>query len=184
MQIMNSLALIQKYYKVGTKAYDLLVPHSQAVTQKALEVARRVPNLHPDLQFIAEASMLHDIGILYTNAPDLGCFGDIPYICHGYLGRELMEREGFPRHALVCERHVGTGISIRDITDQNLPFPKREMMPMSIEEEIICFADKFFSKKDNSLLHEKNIEDIREELAKFGLEKITRFDALFAKFGF
>ena len=44
-----------------------------------------------------------------------GCYGDKDYICHGYLGRALLEKEGLPAHALVCERHVGVGLSISDI---------------------------------------------------------------------
>ena len=59
--------------------------------------------------------MLHDIGIFLTHAPQIGCHGDKPYICHGYLGRELLEKEGFPRHAIVCETHVGVGLTIADI---------------------------------------------------------------------
>ena len=34
--------------------------------------------------------MLHDIGIFRCNAPDIDCHGDAGYICHGYLGAELM----------------------------------------------------------------------------------------------
>ena len=52
----------------------------------------------------------------------------------------------FPRHALVCERHTGAGLSLKDIMDQKLPVPPREMLPVSMEEQVICFADKFFSK--------------------------------------
>lgn len=104
---MDPIKIIQKFYKIDSKAYNLLVPHSEAVARKALETARKVPHLNPDLKFIEEAAMLHDIGIFLTNDPGLGCFGDKPYICHGYLGRELLEKEGFPKHALVCERHVG-----------------------------------------------------------------------------
>lgn len=57
-----------------------------------------------------------------------------------------MRKEGFPRHALVCERHTGAGISLQSIIDQQLPVPHRDMVPVSLEEQVICFADKFFSK--------------------------------------
>ncbi len=59
--------------------------------------------------------MLHDIGIFLTNAPHIGCYGDKPYICHGYLGREILDKEGLPGHAMVCERHVGAGLTVTDI---------------------------------------------------------------------
>ena len=53
-----------------------------------------VPELSPDIEFIRTAALLHDIGIFMTHAPKFGCFGDHPYLAHGYLGRELLEREG------------------------------------------------------------------------------------------
>ncbi len=57
-----------------------------------------------------------------------------------------MRGEGYPRHALVCERHTGAGLSLEGIIAQDLPVPHREMVPVSLEEQVICFADKFYSK--------------------------------------
>jgi uncharacterized protein len=108
----------------------------------------------------------------------------LSYICHGFLGRELLEKEGLPKHALVCERHVGVGISIKDIKNQKLPFPKRNMVPVSIEEEIICFADKLFSKKEGRLSKEKNINKIKKELLIFGKDKEERFNTWLKKFNY
>ncbi len=179
---MEPLKIIQKYYQIDSKSYQFLVEHSKAVTKKAIEIAKKVPQLNPDLKFIEEASMLHDIGIFLTNAPEIECFGKNPYICHGYLGREILEKEGFPRHALVCERHVGVGISIRDIEEQKLPIPKRDMLPISIEEQIICFADKFFSKNEEFLSKEKSLDKIRNGLLKFGNNKTKIFDEWIKRF--
>ena len=132
--------------------------------------------MRPDIDFITEAAILHDIGIVLTYAPKLGCYGDKDYICHGYLGRELLEKENLPRHALVCERHTGVGLTVGDIIAQNLPLPHRDMFPISIEEQIICFADKFFSKNPASLEEEKSIEKVKNTLSKHGKRKIDRFD--------
>jgi len=181
---MDPLKIIQKYYQIDSKSYQFLVEHSKAVTKKSIEIAKKVPQLNPDLKFIEESSMLHDIGIFLTNAPEIGCFGEKPYICHGYLGREILEKEGFPKHALVCERHVGVGISIKDIEEQKLPIPKRDMLPISIEEQIICFADKFFSKSEEFLTKEKSLDKIRTELLKFGNDKTRIFDEWIKKFGY
>lgn len=179
---MDPIEIIQKFYKVDTELYNLLVIHSKEVAKKALEIARRVPNLNPDWKFIEEAAMLHDIGIFLTNAPDLECFGDKPYICHGYLGGELLKKEGFPRHALVCERHTGMGISILDIEKEKLPLPKRDMQPISVEEKIICLADKFFSKDKGSLMVEKSLNQIRADHLKFGKDKVEIFDKWIKEF--
>ena len=174
---MNPVDVIDKYYKSNSRAYEILIQHGKQVARKAIDAAKKVPQLNPDLDFIKEAAMLHDIGMFLTNATELGCKGKNPYICHGYLGREILEKIGLPRHALVCERHVGVGITIEDIKKYALPLPKRDMLPVSIEEQIICFADKFFSKNCASLKEEKSVEDIKKYLKPYGLEKVKRFQS-------
>ena len=172
---MNPLQVISKYYQPQSPAYHILVEHSQAVANMAVEIARRHPALNADANFIYEAAMLHDIGIFKTDAPDLYCYGALPYICHGNQGRIILEREGYPRHALVCERHTGAGLSLVDIAAQNMPIPHRDMLPLSIEEQIICYADKFFSKS-GTLTTPKSIERVRKSLLKFGDNQVTRFE--------
>ena len=97
-----------------------------------------------------------------------------PYICHGYLGADLIRGEGYPRHALVCERHTGAGLSLEGIIAQDLPVPHREMVPVSLEEQAICFADKFYSK--THLEKEKSVEKARKSLERYGEEGVRRFD--------
>ena len=174
---MNPVDIIDKYYTSDSRAYEILIQHGKQVAKKAFNAAKKVPQLNPDLDFIKEAAMLHDIGMVLTNATELGCKGKKPYICHGYLGREILEKIGLPRHALVCERHVGVGITIEDIKNYDLPLPKRNMLPVSIEEQIICFADKFFSKNCDSLKKEKSVEDIKQYLKPYGLEKVKKFQS-------
>lgn len=143
---MSPVTIINKYYPEDNERKHILLVHSRLVAEKALSIADRHPELRLDKDFLYEASMLHDIGIFLTNAPGIFCFGDQPYICHGYLGADLMRQEGYPRHALVCERHTGAGLSLDDIISQNLPVPHRNMLPVSLEEQVVCFADKFYSK--------------------------------------
>ncbi len=172
---MQPLDIIRKYYKPDTALYDTLVFHSTAVRDKALTLAARHPELHIDTAFVAEAAMLHDIGIFETNAPNIFCRGTHAYIEHGYLGAELLRREQLPRHALVCERHTGTGLTIEQIVKRQLPVPLRDMRPVSIEEQLICYADKFFSK--THLDDETPPAVIRAKLAKFGKDSVRQFDA-------
>ena len=172
---MDTLAILNKHYEKGSLSYKLLLRHSLLVKQKAVKVARRIPELNPDIAFIEEASMVHDIGIKFTDARLLGCSGKYPYLAHGYLGRNLMMKEGFPRHAKVCERHTGVGITLEEIREHNLPLPKRNLVPISIEEKIICFADKFYSKIPSIVGKEKTISEIEKELEKFGKAKVEMF---------
>ncbi|MFY9943453.1 MAG: HD domain-containing protein [Desulfobacterales bacterium] len=182
---MNPVDLIRAYYDPAGKAYGLLMRHVEQVARKALAVAARVKAPTVDLAFIESAALLHDIGIFLTDAPLLGCTGTRPYLCHGVLGRELLEKAGLPRHALVCERHVGVGLSREEIEKNRLPLPSRDMRPVSLEEQIVCFADKFFSKNGDGggVGGEKSLSRIRAELAPFGTDKVAIFDAWARRFG-
>jgi len=177
MQESDIINIIDKFYASGTPLRDLLIRHSAAVAEKALRVAQKVSCLAPDLDFIYEAALLHDIGIFYTRAPAIGCHGDYPYVCHGYLGRRLLDDLGLPRHGLVCERHVGAGLSLAEIRAHGLPVPERDMIPESIEEQIVCFADKFFSKKKDAPDAELPLDAVMRKIESYGPTQAARFQA-------
>ena len=167
------MRIIDKYYTDNPPLRDLLLLHSRLVANKALAIVDSHPELGADRVFIEEAAMLHDIGIFLTDAAPIHCFGKYHYICHGYQGAELLRKEGLPRHALVAERHTGTGLTLKQILDRDLPVPHRDMIPVSIEEKIICFADKFFSKTRPE--EEKTVEQAVRSLEKFGAEGVETF---------
>jgi len=173
--------IIERLYHGHTEAMEILLAHSRAVAEKSLEIARTVPHLNPDLELIREAALLHDIGMLHTDAPVLGCRGELPYICHGVIGRGMLEKEGLEPHALVCERHVGVGLTSSDIREKGFPIPERDMLPLSVEEKIVCIADKFFSKLGD--LSEKPMEEVRISIAEYGGGKLRAFDVLAALLG-
>ena len=144
---MDPMTVIDKFYLPGSKPHIILANHSRQVARKSLEIARKLDHPGLDLDFIEAAAMLHDIGIFLTASPDIGCTGEAPYICHGYLGRELLDKFGLdPAFGRVAERHTGAGICLDTIFRHNLPLPRRDMVPVTLEEKIICCADKFFSK--------------------------------------
>ncbi len=178
---MDYINIINKYY--GQEDSDLrrvLITHSQSVTRKALQIAALHPELNLDTDFIEEAAMLHDIGIIQCDAPSIHCHGTEPYILHGILGAEMLRHEGYERHARVCERHTGAGIEVSDIQSQNLPLPHRDFCPETLEEKVICYADKFFSK--TRLDHEKTIEEAERSLMKFsgnGVERFREWERMF-----
>lgn len=176
-RFMNPIDILARFYDRRSRAFEILVEHGQMVAQKALCLAEKVIHQQPDLDFIKNAAMLHDIGILQTKSPGLGCHGEYPYICHGFLGRDLLENIGLTQYGLICERHVGVGISLEDIKRFNLPLPQRDMLPVTIEEQIICYADKFFSKNGNSQRKNgtKSIEQIEASLKPYGADKVERF---------
>ena len=141
--------IIDRYYGKASRLRTILTVHSRLVADKALACAR-VRGVDADLAFVEEAALLHDIGIFMCDAPDICCTGALPYICPGNEGRRILEAEGLPRHALVCERHTGAGLTVDDIVSQRLPLPLRDMTPRTVEERLICYADKFYSNSGST----------------------------------
>lgn len=183
--MLDCLSIIQRYYTPGNDDYRVLVSHSRKVADMAVALSQRLIDRGTpiDIEFVEEAAMLHDIGICRTDAPGIHCHGTEPYILHGILGRKMLDGMGLFRHGRVCERHTGAGITAAEIVAQHLPIdPPRDLVPESLEEKVVCYADKFFSK---SRIDEppKSLERARQLLAKFGGDTLSRFDDLVALFG-
>lgn len=170
---MDYQKIIDKYYPEDSQLRHILVTHSRMVASRALLIARKHPELNLDEQFLEEAAMLHDIGVFLTDAPGIQCFGTEPYILHGRLGAELLRKEGLPEIARVCERHTGTGITARQIQERCLPLPVQDFLPETLEEQVVCYADKFYSK--SHLERERTVEQTAKSLEKFGSESVGRF---------
>ena len=179
-----ALSLIERYFPEGHPARGYYLIHVEAVAKAALLILRHNPRLTLDENRIEAMALLHDIGILKVHAPEIGCNGQYPYICHGYLGREILEQEGLAEIAPICERHTGVGITVQDIENQKLPLPHRDMVPLSVEERLICFADKFFSKSAENPNKPKSFDKILKSLSKYGPDKAEKFLEMAREFGY
>ena len=170
--------LINKYYSAAPLARQILLDHSRLVTRKALKIGRELQShgIAVDLKFLAEAAMLHDIGMIRTDTPKLGCYGEGNYLQHGIRGQEILEAEGLPKHARACERHIGVGLTADEIRRQHLPLPARDMLPETLEEQIISYADLFYSKGGVSPAREKTATKVRKNLKKYGKNKVDIFN--------
>ncbi len=173
--------LIDKYYPEDNELRRIFLEHSIAVCERAMQICDRHPELHLDRQFVKEAAMLHDIGIFKCDAPGIQCFGREPYLRHGRIGADLLRDEGYPRHARVCERHTGAGLTKEAIIADNLPLPIEDFLPETLEEKAICYADKFYSK--SNLGHVKTIAEAERSLARFGADGLARFKEWEEMFG-
>ena len=140
--------------------------HSRQVADRCLAIVAKHKELPVDVQFMEEAAMLHDIGIYRCDAPSIHCHGTEPYLRHGPIGGEILRAEGFPRHARVAERHTGTGL------------PGYE--PETLEEQIICYADKFYSK--SRLDRVLTVAETAQSLEKFGHDGVLKFLAWAERF--
>lgn len=159
---------------------ELLYKHSRDVADLALQFAARHPEMHLDTTFVQRAALLHDIGIIWTNAPSIHCHGTQPYIRHGELGAAFLNNLGLSLCANVAKRHTGTGITDQEIEQQGIPITPGAM-PITLEEKLICYADKFYSKSHPE--QRKTLEQARHSLQKFGQQSLQRFDQLTELFG-
>lgn len=191
---MNSVEILHHFIDPNEALYQVVYLHSRAVADFALRLADRHPQWAIDRTLLEDAAMLHDVGVVRVDAPSIHCFGSEPYIRHGVLGAAMLRElasdaarlvarlDGDATRLLarleacarVCERHTGTGLTIRAIEEGGLPLPKQDFSPQTLEEELICFADKFFSK--THLDQERTSQQARARLEKFGQESLDRFD--------
>ncbi len=173
-------AIIAKYCSGNDDLQQILLTHSRQVADRALDILRMHPEWvdsgEVDPIFVEEAAMLHDIGVVLCDAPKIHCMGTHAYIEHGYLGAEILRQEGLPKHAAVAERHTGTGITIEQIMREQLPIPLQDYTPRTLEERLICYADKFYSK--TKLGQDKPMSKIRLHMWKYGSDAVQRFDDL------
>ncbi len=159
--------IIQKYIDPTSELYRIYIIHVSNVTRLAIKIARKKKLSMLQVEFIEEACMLHDIGIVNTNTPEIFCYGDKPYIMHLIEGREILLKEGLPLHARIAANHVGVGgLTKKEIVDQKLQLPPVDIVAETIEEKIISYADLFYSKNPKNLWKKKSIEELKVKLAR------------------
>ena len=120
-------------------AFDLLkqmkVPyhvrrHSLKVAEKALIIAERITKVKVNRDLIEIGALLHDIGRSKTHG-----------FRHALIGGRILRKRGYPEElARICETHILGGLDKEDAKAVGLP--ERDFLPNSIEEKIICLADK------------------------------------------
>lgn len=173
--------IIKLHYPIESERYHILTQHGEDVASLALEIANQYPELNLDKDLLYSAALLHDIGIYLTDAPGIDCHGTEPYIKHGYLGAELLRALGLEAHARIAERHTGTGLSWQELCSKGIELPEGIYSPETAEEEVICYADKFYSK--TKLGQRKALDKVRQSLLRHGEESLARFEALHQRYG-
>jgi uncharacterized protein len=178
--MLDPITLIQKYCGDNAELQHIILTHSRQVADRALRILAAHPELvesgEVDPVFVEEAAMLHDIGVVLCDAPRIHCVGSHAYIEHRYLGAEILRKEGLPKHAAVAERHTGTGITIEQVVREQLPIPVQDYAPRTLEEKLVCYADKFYSK--THLGEDKPMSKIRLHMWKYGSDAVRRFDEM------
>ncbi|MDE7473446.1 MAG: HD domain-containing protein [Muribaculaceae bacterium] len=177
---MDYQKIIDRYYPAGSALRDIYMHHCRQVADLALDIARE-RHLDVDLDQVEAAAMLHDIGIFLTDAPGIHCHGTEPYIKHGLLGSQLLQRDGVDEAiAAVARRHTGAGITNDEIRELSLPLPPGDYMPETLLERLVCYADKFYSKSGD--MQRKSLERVRHSMSRHGGDTAARFEQLHREF--
>lgn len=128
--IPNALEALALHKKYGS--HERTVAHCQGcarisrlLAEKAAERGNMV-----NQSAVNAGALLHDIGRSQTQV-----------VNHGYVGAQILEKEGVDAVVVeIVKRHVGAGISAEEA--KALGFPSGDYIPMTLEQKIVCFADK------------------------------------------
>jgi len=111
---------------------EVVVRHCDTVSlvSRILAEELRAKGKDIDVPLVTSGALLHDIGRSRTQT-----------VRHGLEGSQiLMDEEVEQAVADVVRRHVGAGISAEEA--KALGLPDLDYLPRTIEEAIVCFADK------------------------------------------
>ncbi|MFX1378062.1 MAG: HD domain-containing protein [Promethearchaeota archaeon] len=104
--------------------------HSEKVAEKALEIAHKIKKAKVDMNLIEIGALLHDIGRTRTHD-----------FKHALIGGKILKQRGFSdKLARICETHILGGLDNEDAKKVGLP--EKDYLPLTLEEKIICLADK------------------------------------------
>jgi uncharacterized protein (TIGR00295 family) len=130
-----------------------IVEHCDAVARVARTIAQKfiAKGIAVDSESIYAAALLHDIGRTKTHS-----------VAHGYVGAELLkEKKVDEKVTRIVSRHVGAGISNDEA--KKFGFPPGDYVPRTLEERIVCFADKVVGAHGKVVPLELEIEKFRKK---------------------
>jgi len=109
-----------------------VIEHCKIVSKFAVKVGRAFEKkgVKVDLQLIEVGALIHDIGRSKTHTVD-----------HALVGAQIARSFGLPNSIVkIIERHAGGGIPKEEA--KLLGWPMRDYLPETLEEKIVCYADK------------------------------------------
>lgn len=181
----KQVAILHKKYAKGQHAdkyFELLWTHSQIVKEISLAIVKglKKKNILVNVDLVIAGALLHDIGVYQCKDEDLYTTKAAkPYITHGEIGARILKKEGISvelqRFPII---HTGVGISKEDIIQGKLPIRLGDYIPITLEEEIVTYADKFHTKSPEFVTYEKAYQ----KLVKINPEKGVIFERYKKKF--
>jgi uncharacterized protein len=140
-----------------------VIRHVEVVSELACEIAEACrENGHPvDLKLVEVGALLHDIGRGKTHT-----------VHHAVVGAQIAASLGLPEPVVsIIKKHVGGGITAREA--KRLGWPKDVYVPQTLEEKIVCYADKLV-EGSHRIPIEKTARQFEQELPRSAVERIWK----------
>jgi uncharacterized protein len=140
-----------------------VIRHAEKVSELAREIAEacKKNGSNVDLELVEVGGLLHDIGRGRTHS-----------VHHSVVGAEVARSLGLPEPVVsIIKRHVGGGITAREA--KKLGWPKDVYVPQTLEEKIVCYADKLIEGSRRVPI-EKTIDQLSQELPPAAIERIWK----------
>lgn len=140
-----------------------VIRHCIAVADLAVETARKLveKGLKIDVELVQAGALLHDLGRSKNHTID-----------HAIVGAEMAQSLNLPDSIVrIIKRHVGAGISAKEA--QSLGWPKDIYSPKTLEEKIVCYADKLIDHGKRKPI-EAEIEKLKKENKVEAAERVRK----------
>ena len=145
-----------------------VIDHCTAVADLAVETAEKLKSkgLKVNVELVEAGALLHDLGRSRCHSVD-----------HAVVGAQIAQSIGLPEPVIrIIKRHVGAGITAKEA--KALGWPKDTYTPQTIEEKVVCYADKRIDKskvipieveieklkKDNKVEAAERVRKLSEEI--------------------
>ncbi len=181
---------VHKRYAQNDFVFNLVFGHCKIVSEIAKWCVEN-KNLTVDKNLLEAGCLLHDIGT-YALFDEKGLNGnEHNYKQHAIFGAALVVEEGFDsRIADMIRTHVLMGLSKDEIIKSGFGMPQKDYFPATLEARLLCYADRFHSKKPifnsySNFLEKLSVglpeqaKKLEESAEEFGVPDIEAFASKF-----
>ena len=109
-----------------------ILRHEQSVMRKARNMAHNITAVLVNMELVKIGALMHDIGRIQVHD-----------MSHGIIGGKILRELGFSNElARIAEVHSMAGLTAEE--GQQFGLPAKDFLPETIEEKLVCLADKYF----------------------------------------
>ena len=166
---------LHRKYAPNDKVFNLVYEHCQIVSEIALWCSDNISDeIVVNKQLLQTAALLHDIGTYVFFDEDGHVSNERLYPQHAILGSKILEDEGLDKQVYdMVATHILLGLTKQEIIDTPWYLPEHDYEPKTIEGELLCYADRYHSKRPSFNAFDTFLDRLKRSLplqaAKFEL---------------